>query len=223
MEVANGLLGTGCPQAILPGGTGNAMALALDIPATLKEAAQLLVGGSRRCAVDVVRSSEKAFMLRAYSGLSFDGAASREDKDRLGQLAYVQASLKLIRQATPVYFRATIDGEVTQVVAYVCFLLNAGTIGNVLGINIPPVGNVSVEDGYLDFFAITPGVQPLRAITNYLFKQDGSDNGIYHWRAREITLEAEPAQEVWLDGEPGGTTPFTARVLPQALEIVVPD
>ncbi len=32
MEVANGLLGTGIPQAILPGGTGNAMAHDLTYP-----------------------------------------------------------------------------------------------------------------------------------------------------------------------------------------------
>ena len=31
MEIANGLLGTGVPQAILPGGTGNAMAHDLGI------------------------------------------------------------------------------------------------------------------------------------------------------------------------------------------------
>ena len=79
-----------------------------------------------------------------------------------------------------------------------------------------------VSDGCVDFFAITQGVQPLKAITRYLFKQDASEAGIYHWRGKEITLEADPPQEVWLDGELGGMTPFTATVLPQALEIVVP-
>ena len=36
MEVANGLLGSGVPQAILPGGTGNAMAHDLNVPINLK-------------------------------------------------------------------------------------------------------------------------------------------------------------------------------------------
>ena len=38
MEVANGLLGTGVPQAILPGGTGNAMAHDLGIGIKLQVA-----------------------------------------------------------------------------------------------------------------------------------------------------------------------------------------
>ena len=43
MEIANGLLGTGVPQAILPGGTGNAMAHDLGISLNLREAAELIV------------------------------------------------------------------------------------------------------------------------------------------------------------------------------------
>ena len=38
MEVANGLLDSGIPQAILPGGTGNAMAHDLKVPLNLKTA-----------------------------------------------------------------------------------------------------------------------------------------------------------------------------------------
>ena len=49
-----------------------------------------------------------------------------------------------------------------------------------------------------------------------------SPAGIYHWRGKEITLEADTPQDVWIDGEIDGQTPFTTTVIPQALEIVVP-
>ena len=62
----------------------------------------------------------------------------------------------------------------------------------------------------------------MRAITHHLFNIGESQAGIYHWRGKEITLETDSPQEVWIDGEIGGLTPFTTVVIPQALEIVVP-
>ncbi len=49
-----------------------------------------------------------------------------------------------------------------------------------------------------------------------------SDAGVYHWRGREISLTADPIQDVWIDGELGSQTPSTLTALPEALEIVVP-
>lgn len=222
MEVANGLLGSGIPQAILPGGTGNAMAHDLKVPINLKQAAELIVSSPKRRVVDLARIGDRVFMLRAYAGLSAQEAASREKKDKYGQLAYIQSSLKFLTQVSPTQYRATVDGEVIEGKALICFILNAGSIGGVLGISLPPVGDVSISDGYLDLYAVTKGIQPLRAVSHHLFHIGESQAGIYHWRGKEITLEADPPQDVWIDGEIDGQTPFTTTAIPQALEIVVP-
>jgi diacylglycerol kinase (ATP) len=222
MEIANGLLGSGIPQAILPGGTGNAMAHDLKVPLKLRQAAELIVTSPKRQAVDLARIGDKVFMLRAYTGLSAQDAASREKKDRMGQLAYVQASLKFLTHLSPTHYRANVDGEVIEGHPLICFILNAGTIGGVLGLDLPHIGDVSLSDGYLDLYAVTKGVQPLRALSHYLFHIGESQAGIYHWRGKEIALEADPPQDVWIDGEIGGQTPFTTTVVHQALEIVVP-
>jgi len=222
MEVANGLLGSGIPQAILPGGTGNAMAHDLQVPINLKQAAELIVSSTKRRAVDLARIGDRVFMLRAYTGLSAEDAASREKKDRLGQLAYIQSTLKFLTHISPTHYRASVDGEVIEGNPLICFILNAGSIGGVLGIDLPKIGEVSVSDGCLDLYAVTKGVQPLRAVSHHLFHIGDSQAGIYHWRGKEITLEADPPQDVWIDGETGGQTPFTTTAIPQALEIVVP-
>jgi YegS/Rv2252/BmrU family lipid kinase len=222
MEVANGLLGTGVPQAILPGGTGNAMAHDLGISLNLREAAELIVTSSKRRAIDLAKMGDTVFMLRAYAGFSEDEAASREEKDKHGQLAYIQAGLKFISDKQEVHFRATVDGEVIEGEALICFILNAGSIGGVMGISLPTVGTVDISDGYLDLYAITKGLQPLRAVSKHLFNHEGSDAGVYHWRGKEITLEADPIQDVWIDGEFGGQTPITTTAIPKAFEIVVP-
>jgi diacylglycerol kinase (ATP) len=223
MEVANGLLSTGVPQAILPGGTGNAMAHDLNVPINLRQAAELIVTSPRRRAVDLARIGDTYFMLRAYTGLNAEDAASRESKDKYGQLAYIQASLKFLTKIKPTPYRAIVDGEVIEGQPLIVFILNAGSIGGVLGISLPPVGEVNISDGYLDLYAVTKGVQPLRAISHHLFHSGESQAGIYHWRGKEITLEADPPQDVFLDGESYGQTPFTVVAVPEALEIVVPE
>lgn len=222
MEVANGLLGSGIPQAILPGGTGNAMAHDLNVPINLKEAAELIVSSPKRRAVDLGRIGDKVFMLRLYSGVSAKDAASREEKNKMGQLAYIQAGFKFLAHMETAHYRANVDGEVIEGNPVIVYILNAGSIGGVMGISLPPVGDVSISDGYLDLYAVTKGVQPLRAVSHHLFHTGDSEAGIYHWRGKEITLEADPPQDVWIDGEIDGQTPFTVTAIPQALEIVVP-
>jgi len=222
MEVANGLLDSGVPQAILPGGTGNAMAHELNVPINLRQAAELIVSSPKRRAVDLARMGDKVFMLRAYAGLSPEKAASREEKDKYGQLAYVQATLKFLSEVPPAHYHATIDGEVIEGEALIVFILNAGSIGGVLGIDLPKVGDVDISDGHLDVYAVTKGVQPVRAVSHHIFHHGESQAGVYHWRGKEITLHADPHQEVWIDGELGGQTPFTVIAMPKSLEIVVP-
>jgi diacylglycerol kinase (ATP) len=223
MEVANGLLGTGVPQAILPGGTGNAMAHELHVSLDLRQAAQLIVSSQKRRAVDLARSGDRVYMLRAYTGVPVEAAASREEKDNLGQLAYIRASFNIASQMKPIRYWGKVDGQEFDTQALICFILNAGSIGGVLGISLPTVGNVDISDGYLDLYAVSANTQSLLSISKQLLHTGDSELKIYHWQGREITLKAEPVQDVWIDGEIGGETPFTTSVVPEALEIVVPE
>ena len=159
MEVANGLLGTGVPQAILPGGTGNAMAHDLGVSLELREATELIVNSDKRRAIDLGKIGDQVFMLRAYAGLSADDAASREEKDKLGQLAYVQSALNFLRYVPEAHYKATVDGEVIEGEALIVFILNAGSIGGVMGMELPKVGDVDISDGYLDLYAITKSMK----------------------------------------------------------------
>ncbi len=41
-------------------------------------------------------------------------------------------------------------------------------------------------------------------------------------RGRHVTVVTDAPRPVELDGEPGGVTPFTAEILPGAMQVVVP-
>lgn len=89
-------------------------------------------------------------------------------------------------------------------------------------IDLPKVGDVNISDGHLDVYLVAKEVQPLRAVSHHIFHHGDSQAGVYHWRAKEVTLRAEPHQKVWIDGEIGGQTPFTVTTIPKSLNIVVP-
>jgi diacylglycerol kinase family enzyme len=118
------------------------MAHELNVSLHLKEAAQLIVSSRKRRAIDLARMGEKVFMLRAYTGLPAEVGASREEKDKYGQIAYIQASFKFLSHISPTQYCAKVDGEEIEGKALICFILNAGSIGGVLGISLPTVGNV---------------------------------------------------------------------------------
>ncbi len=219
MEVANGLMGSDIPMAILPGGTGNAMAFELNIPRDLRQAAQLIVASKKRRTIDLARIGERVFMLRTYTGKQAEDAASREMKDKYGNLAYVAEGLKILRHPPEAHYHATIDGEEFKGKAMICYVFNAGASG---GVALPGIADVDVSDGLLDFFVISKGVKPLRAVSHYVLKVGNSQAGVYRWQGREIMIEADPPQNVWIDGETYGQTPVTVQVIPQALQVVVP-
>lgn len=219
LEVANGLVGTGVPMAILPGGTGNAMAFELNVPRDLAQAASLIVNSDKRRAIDLGSTGDKVFMLRAYTGVQAEERASRDMKDKYGNFAYVAEGLKFAAHRPEANYKAIVDGQEIEEKAMLCYIFNAGAAG---GVALPGMADVDPGDGLLDLYIITKKVRPVRAVSHYVLKVGNFQAGIYHQQGREIKLEADPPQSVWIDGEDYGQTPITVKVMPEALEVVVP-
>jgi len=219
LEVANGLVGTGVPMAILPGGTGNAMAFQLKVPRDLLQAVALIVNSQNRRAIDLASIGDRVFMLRAYTGVQAEERASREMKDKYGNLAYVAEGLKFAVRPPEAHYEVTIDGKTVESRGMICYIVNAGASG---GIALPELPGVDVSDGLIDLYLVTQKLRSVRDLSRYVLRVGNAQAGIYHWQGREITLKASPPQNVWIDGEEYGQTPITAKVLPEALEVVVP-
>ena len=66
MEVANGVLDSDTLMAILPGGTGNPMALELNIPRDLRQAGELICQSTQRRKIDLGPIGERFFCTSSY-------------------------------------------------------------------------------------------------------------------------------------------------------------
>ena len=219
LEVANGLVGTGVPMAILPGGTGNAMAFQLNVPRELMQAVELIANSENRRAIDLASIGDRIFMLRTYTGVQAEERASREMKDKYGNLAYVAEGLKFATHPPEAHYVATVDGQTVELKGMICYIINAGASG---GIALPELPGVDVSDGLIDLYMVSHDLKPIRNLSRYVLKIGSAKANVHHMQGKEITLEATPPQNVWIDGEEYGQTPITAKVLPKALEVIVP-
>jgi diacylglycerol kinase family enzyme len=209
MELANGMLGSNIPMAILPGGTGNALAFDLHVPRDLRQAAELICQSHNQRKVDLGQIDERYFMLRVYTGPEEEQIASREMKNKYGLMAYPMATIRVMRRLVDIPYKLTIDGTEIEGDGFICLIFNTGSPG---GVALP----------VLDVFILSKSIRSLGAFASYRLGRNFGNASVHHWRGQEITIEADPAQPVWIDGEPHGYTPFTATVIPAAIRVVVP-
>jgi diacylglycerol kinase family enzyme len=207
---------------VLPGGTGNALAADLGIPATLAEAAALAsgeLGEVRR--VDMGRSGDTWFILRMTMGLEADmvAAATRDLKDRYGWLAYAFAGLQALSAAPTVKYSIIVDGKPAESEGIAALVANSAGTG-VAGSRI--ADDVLVSDGLLDVVIVTPADLPGLLGTAVDAMQGQQSRMMSRWRGSEIHVESDPPQPVLADGEEAGSTPVDVVVVPGAVGVVVP-
>lgn len=224
MEVANGLLGSQVPMAILPAGTANVLAVELGIPMDLAAACALAVDSNAAIRqVDMFRIGERCYLLKAGTGLNAAAveATDQQMKERLGVLAYALSSLQALGGAPSARYHLSLDKEQVEMEGMVCLIANAGAIAAPMNISLAP--NVSMTDGLLDLFLLRKIDLPsLLSVAVSVVGGTDSADALLHWQARKIEVIAEPSQPVQADGEVLGQTPFTAIIVSKAARIIVP-
>lgn len=217
----------GLPFAVIPSGTANDFARALDLPDDNAAAAALAADpGAELRPLELGRAAGRPFVNAANAGLATHAAKAAEPfKQRLGPLAYAVGALRAGAREHPLEVTVHADGARRfEGSAWQVIVAATGAFGG--GSNIAPA---SPDDGILDVTIITAGPRPellrrafgLRRGT--LHKQDGVERITGH----DIEVKL-PHGEAWnIDGElcddvadPNGTTSFT--VAHHAIRAVVP-
>lgn len=230
MEVVNGLVGTGVPLGILPGGTGNVLSIEVGIPQTLVEAAQVILDDNSLIRqVDVGHcenkdwKNAKHFLLRVATGFDAQriNLTKRELRDKYGKMAYFIGALQAIPETKPAKYTFTLDGEVVEVEGITCLVENAGNMG-IEGLSLAP--NISISDGLLDVICVyNLDFASLSSVIKSITSVDLDPENFHHFRAREVTIASDPPQPIVGDGEKWGKTPVTISLLPGAIDVITPD
>ena len=233
MEVAGGLMGSGVPMAILPGGTANVLSVELGIPSSLMKAAQLITGENTIIRdVDMgLLNDQHLFILRFATGFEaqMDILADRKMKDRFGKFSYSLAGIMALKNPLNARYTFTLDGRRVECEGVSCMVANTSNLG-LPGLDM--ASGTSVSDGLLDVVVFRKADrESLLSILTFSVSQTIQDihdqlaalKFSHHWQAKEIIVEATPAQDAVIDGETAGETPCQIKTIPSAVRILVPD
>ena len=226
MRAVRGLVGQPVTLGLIPGGTGNLFAGNLRVPRSPTKAAELLALGRPR-AVDLgrVERADGVHYFAVNCGAGFDAelmaATSEQAKRRWGIGAYVAEAWQRIGDIASFPHRIVVDGIPLETRAATVLVANCGEM-------FPPFvrlkADISPDDGLLDVVVLSAdgAVDGVGLFWRLLWGGTDGDKRIGYARGRQVSIEATPARPVQIDGEPAGTTPVTAEVMPAAIRVLVP-
>ncbi len=215
------------PFSWVPVGTGNVVSGFLGIPHRLEPAIKLALGPGLIRRIDLAKIGDRCSVLRVSTGLEAEVAfdVTREDKDRLGVLAYGISGLKFLRQTKSVEFHISLDGQPPiRVEGILSFVTATGALTWINGMSVINEA-IQPDDGLLYAGVLRP-LNPgrlLNSVTNLVAGSGVPPESIIYFSARKrIVIDAETPQPTQIDGDPLGTTPIIADLMPGMLPIVVP-
>lgn len=226
MQAVAGVVGHDVPVALIPGGTGNLLAGNLRLPRKPVAAAKVAVRGVPR-AIDLGvlerPDGDRYFAVACGAGFDADlmAATSGEAKRRWRMGAYVAQGLDAVARLKVVPHRITVDGAVHEMDAVMVLVANCGEI-------IPPFvrlhAGVALDDGILDVAVANAAtlMEGVDVVWRLLTGRLDAKHRLRFFRGETVTVETAEPQPVELDGEPDGVTPFTTRIVPHAVRVMVP-
>ncbi len=200
-EVAKALIYSDTALAIIPKGSGNGLARALDIPMAVKKAVEVLRTGKLET-IDCCQANGTPFFCTC--GMGFDAEVSKAFAEApfRGLLSYAKTAIEQYINYKPNYYDVEIEGteKLEQIEAFVIAAANANQYGN----NAYIAPKASLTDGLMDLVVLKPFKKmELPQITMQLFNKGLSDNShssTYQCTKAKIKRATEGV--VHLDGEP---------------------
>ena len=219
----NGLAGTSGTLAVLPAGTGDDFAKAIDVGKL--EAATRLLADPKTVDVDLIGVTAGVEQRRFINvaGAGFDSEVSDVAagmRRRLGSRAhYAIATVKTLPRFVPARFHLDLDGSSIDVDAMLVVVGNSYAYGG--GMKVLP--QASIVDGALDICIVTAMSKAafLRAFPKVYVGTHATHPNVMMLRGTDLKVEANRSVSVFADGEKVGSLPAVFTVLPKALPVVV--
>jgi diacylglycerol kinase (ATP) len=224
-EVAEGLIGSQVPLAIIPGGTANVLACELKLGSKPETVARRIVDWKpRRIATGRVRCAgapPRHFLAMAGVGLDAHIVykMSADTKKKWGKLAYWAGGFGQLSR-TLEEFDVEVDGVGHR--ASFALVTKVRNYGGDLQI----ARRVSILDDQFEIvlFAGSSSAVYLKYFTGVAVNQLDGMSGVTILRARKACFRAEAGDRVYvqIDGEHAGHLPGEVELTPDALSLLMP-
>lgn len=189
----------GVPLAVVPVGTANDFARALELPLDAAGACQLAVEGQETRLLELAWMGERPFVNTASVGLSPVAARKAHGLKRiLGALAYPVGALRAGLGEQPVGCRVSCDGGLLfDGLAWQVSVAVTGAFGGGSRVAADP------SDGELDVVVIEAGSRARLVLHAYGLRAGGveSQHGVRSGRGRAVEVRTEGETGFNVDGE----------------------
>lgn len=229
--VADTLIHSDIPLAVIPRGTANAFAAALGLPTAIEEACQVILQGEPQ-QIDCATCNDQPMILLAGIGLEANtiGETDRDSKQRFGFLAYLSTAVQQLQNLQP--FEATLDFGDRQETFQEVLAITVANLAPSTSILAQGTGQVSAQDALLDVTILTRAdegeVLGVLSASYELFQAALQANPAEHpqiqsWRTAQLTVTTPAPQGLLVDGELlEQTTTTRFQVLPRSLWVQLP-
>jgi YegS/Rv2252/BmrU family lipid kinase len=209
------------PLGIIPLGTANNLARTLGIPADIEAACAASAGHLRR-RIDLGRVNDRYFCTTASLGLSVQitEELSAEAKRRWGSVAYALTAIRVMRRARPMHADIEWEGGTRHTRTVQIVVGNGRHYGAALAV----AEDAAIDDARLDLYSLEVGHwwELLKLAPSLKRGTHGKRTEVAALRARSFVVRTRRPVPIDLDGELGAETPGHFRVVPRALEVLVP-
>ncbi len=225
-HLIEGIRGTRAIAGFLPGGNGNDIGRALDIPPDPVRAADTFLHSFPR-EIDLIRAqfaNGRVAHCVGAAGMGLDAEAAHLANTRFsrwpGAVRYLAGALWTYFGSSSFELRAKIDEAEWKGRALFAVAANSGYFGS--GIRIAPAAEL--DDGWLDLVLVRDLVwtRLLEAIPIVLTSGDIRFRELERFRSKRVRLEADRPVKVHGDGEPLGESPAEFEILPRAVRVMAP-
>ena len=222
-EVAHGLEGSDKPLLIIPCGTENLLANELGFDEKLQTIIKVFEAGFIR-PLDMGIANGRCFT--SIAGFGFDGEVVRRvSRQRTGHIDYFDYFWPLWRTFWEYEFaemKVEIDGE--EVFAGQCLVFVGNISRYALGLNI--LHRADFSDGLLDvcIYKCASQMHLLKHSVATIIKQHTRGGDVIYHQGKSITVSSESGEiATEIDGDPGPALPVEIKVIPQAVNCIVPE
>ncbi|MFB2802773.1 diacylglycerol kinase family protein [Shewanella seohaensis] len=239
-EVAAEIIDTDITLGIIPLGTTNALSHALfGLSSKLNAVSQALdniIQGQTQT-IDTARCNERLVLLLV--GIGFEQqmieSASRERKNALGQLAYLDGLWRAVNTDTNLELQLTLDDQTPMTVqTHSLVVANAAPFTSLLA---QGKGEPNMTDGLLDITWLDSNNEPNEqlislvelAFTGWIKEAANSDSAatgntgkVKHAHAKKVKISSQPQCKYVIDGEICEPEELNIDILPASLKVFVP-
>ncbi|MBM7608048.1 diacylglycerol kinase [Ureibacillus composti] len=207
---------------LVPTGTTNDFARAVQIPRKIDEAIDIIVKGDT-IPVDVGLINDERYFINIAAGgriteLTYEVPSKM--KTMLGQLAYYLKGIEMIPSIKATEMRIEYDDEVFEgeAMMFLCGLTNS--VGGFE--KIAP--DASINDGYFTMMILKKCSIPdfIRLASLALRGEHLNDPNLIYKKASIVKVDSKEEVHLNLDGEYGGDAPATFKNLKRHIEVFVP-